>query len=123
MTRTIVSESLDATFAALADPTRRAILARLARGEASVGELAAPFGFSLPTISRHLQVLERARLIAKRKEAAQRRCELRDEPLRQASRWIAGQTRFWESTLDSLAAYAGDEAQAARPTRRRVRRR
>jgi DNA-binding transcriptional ArsR family regulator len=123
MARTIESESLDATFAALADPTRRAILARLARGEASVGELAAPFGFSLPTISRHLQVLERARLIAKRKEAAQRRCELRDEPLRQASRWIASQTRFWESTLDSLEAYAGGEVGAVRPACRQAGRR
>jgi DNA-binding transcriptional ArsR family regulator len=83
-----INESLlDSTFAALADPTRRAILARLA-GDASVGELAEPFEFALPTISRHLKVLERARLIEKRKDASRRHCRLNPEALRQASRWI-----------------------------------
>src|SRR5216683_211118 len=97
---------LDATFAALADPTRRAMLVRLARGEASVGELARPFDFALPTISKHLRVLERARLIEKRKDAAQRRCRLRLEPLNQASQWIRKYTSFWMSTLDSLEQFA-----------------
>ena len=100
---------LDATFAALADPTRRAIVARLAQGDASVGELAEPFQFALPTISRHLKVLEHARLIEKRKDASWRRCRLRPEALQQASRWIENQTLFWESTLDSLEDYAKRE--------------
>jgi len=97
---------LDATFAALADPTRRAMLVQLAHGEASVGELARPFDFALPTISKHLRVLERARLIEKRKDAAQRRCRLRLEPLNQASQWISKYTSFWMSTLDSLEQFA-----------------
>ena len=79
------TDHLSATFAALADPTRRAILARLAAGEASVGELAAPFSMSLPAISKHLRVLERARLIRRRKDAQWRRCTLRPENLRGAA--------------------------------------
>jgi DNA-binding transcriptional ArsR family regulator len=101
--------TLDLTFAALADPTRRAILARLARGEASVGELARPFKFALPTISRHLKVLEDARLIEKRRDASWRRCRLRAQPLRQARSWIDRYASFWESTLDSLEEFAGHE--------------
>src|SRR5262245_24401104 len=100
---------LDATFAALADPTRRAILARLARGDASVSELARPFNFALPTISRHLKVLEHARLIEKKRDASWRRCHLRTEPLRQARNWIDRYTSFWESTLDSLEEFADHE--------------
>lgn len=103
------SETLDATFAALADSTRRAILARLARGEATVNELARPFGLALPTISKHLAVLERAHLIEKRKEAARRRCRLRTTALRDASSWIQKHTLFWESTLDSLEELAAHE--------------
>jgi len=116
-------QRLDSTFAALADPTRRAILARLAHGAASVGELAEPFEFALPTISRHLKVLERARLIEKRKDASRRQCRLRPEALRRASRWIDTYTSFWESTLDSLEEFANREQ--ARPPRlgRRSRRR
>ena len=101
--------ALDTTFAALADPTRRAILARLARGEAPVGELAQPFDFALPTISRHLRVLEEAGLIEKKKDAAWRRCRLRTEPLRAARRWIDKYTSFWEETLDSLEIFATRE--------------
>jgi DNA-binding transcriptional ArsR family regulator len=105
-----INESLlDSTFAALADPTRRAILARLARGDASVGELTEPFEFALPTISRHLKVLERARLIEKRKDTSRRHCRLNSEALRQASRWIDTHTAFWESTLDSLEEFADRE--------------
>jgi DNA-binding transcriptional ArsR family regulator len=114
------TDLLDATFAALADPTRRAILARLAQGEASVGELARPFHFALPTISNHLSVLERARLIEKRKDASRRQCRLQPEPLKQASNWIAKYTLFWESTLDSLENIARREQAARSPTRRRT---
>jgi DNA-binding transcriptional ArsR family regulator len=88
MSATVEDWLLDSTFAALADPTRRAILARLWQGDASVGELAQPFEFALPTISRHLKVLEQARLIEKRKDASRRHCRLRVEPLREASKWM-----------------------------------
>ena len=100
------SETLDATFAALADSTRRSILARLALGEATVNELARPFGLALPTISKHLAVLERAQLIEKRKEASRRRCSLRTAALQDASNWIQKHTLFWESILDSLDEFA-----------------
>ena len=99
------SPSLDATFAALADPTRRAILARLAEGEAPVGELAAPFDISLPAISRHLKVLEGARLISREKDGQWRRCRLRPEPLKEASDWIGRYRRFWEGQFDALTEY------------------
>jgi len=95
---------LDETFAALADPTRRAILARLARGEAAVGDLAAPFKISLPAVSRHLRVLERARLIERRVDAQWRVCRLRPAPLRAAANWIDRYRCFWEQRLDDLAA-------------------
>ena len=94
---------LSTTFAALADPTRRAILARLAGGEAAVGELAAPFDMSLPAVSRHLRVLEEARLIERRVDAQWRMCRLRPQPLKQAVDWIEHYRRFWESSLDRLA--------------------
>jgi DNA-binding transcriptional ArsR family regulator len=97
------ADHLSATFAALADPTRRAILARLAEGEASVGELAAPFAMSLPAVSKHLSVLERARLIRRRKDAQWRRCALRPEGLRAAGDWIGQYERFWTESLDRLA--------------------
>ena len=110
---------LDATFAALADATRRAMLARLAQGEASVNELAQPFRLALPTISKHLAVLERARLIEKRRDATRRLCRMRLEPLNQASEWIATYTSFWASTLDSLEEFAsGDVNPARKPARR-----
>jgi DNA-binding transcriptional ArsR family regulator len=113
---------LDSTFAALADPTRRAILARLARGDASVGELAQPFDFALPTISRHLKVLEQARLIEKRKDASRRHCRLCVEPLKQASKWIDRYASFWESTLESLQDFASSEHRGPRPPPRSRRR-
>jgi len=94
---------LDETFSALADPTRRAILARLARGEAAVGELAKPFAISLPAISRHLRVLERARLIERRVDAQWRVCRLRPQRLRAAADWLDDYRRFWEDSLDRLA--------------------
>ena len=98
------SRDLDATFAALADPTRRAILARLARGEAVVGDLARPFAISLPAISRHLRVLERARLIERRIDAQWRVCRLQPQALRRAASWIDDYRRFWDQRLDKLAA-------------------
>jgi DNA-binding transcriptional ArsR family regulator len=98
-------DSLSVTFSALADPTRRAILARLAKGEASVGELATPFDISLPAVSRHLRVLEDARLIERRVDAQWRLCKLRPEPLKDAVDWIEHYRRFWEASFDNLARY------------------
>jgi DNA-binding transcriptional ArsR family regulator len=106
---------LDATFAALADPTRRAILTRLARGEAAVGDLAEPFAISLPAVSRHLRVLERARLIERRVDAQWRVCRLRPGALRDAAHWIDRYRRFWEERLDDLAALLEEP----RPKRRK----
>src|SRR6186997_199458 len=99
------SNRLDATFLALADPTRRAILARLASGEASVTELAEPFDMSLPAVSKHLKVLERVGLIARNREAQWRRCRLDAAPLRDVSQWIDQYREFWEERLDRLEAY------------------
>lgn len=96
---------LDATFAALADPTRRAIVARLATGEASVLELAAPFAISLPAISRHLKVLEQAGLIARGREAQRRPCRLRTESLAAVSAWVEHTRAAWEARLDRLDDY------------------
>jgi len=114
-------DSLNATFAALSDPTRRAILARLAEGEASVGQLAAPFEMSLPAVSRHLKVLERAKLIEREKDAQWRRCRLRADGLKQASDWIGQYRRFWESQFDALAGYLADVARQERKQRRKKR--
>jgi DNA-binding transcriptional ArsR family regulator len=96
---------LDHTFGALADPTRRAILVRLARGEATVGELAAPFDISLPAVSRHLKVLERAALISNERTGKQRRCRLRPEALTVAQEWLDFNRRFWSGSLDRLASH------------------
>jgi DNA-binding transcriptional ArsR family regulator len=100
-----MTDRLSATFAALADPTRRAILARVATGETSVSELARPFDMSLPAISKHLKVLERAGLIARGREAQWRPCRLKAEPLQDAARWIDDYRRHWEHRLDRLDAY------------------
>jgi len=98
-------DHLDTTFAALADPTRRAILARLASGEASVTELAEPFAMSLPAISKHLKVLERAGLIARGREAQWRPCRLEAGSLKQAADWLEHYRRFWDQSLDRLEDY------------------
>jgi DNA-binding transcriptional ArsR family regulator len=98
-------DPLSQTFSALADPTRRAILARLATGAATVGELAEPFDMSLPAVSRHLKVLTEAGLIERHTEAQWRRCELRGEGMRAAADWIGFYRRFWEKQLDSLDAF------------------
>jgi len=99
------SDQLSATFAALADPTRRAILARLAQGAASVIELAEPFAMSLPAISKHLKVLERAGLIARGREAQWRPCQLEAGPLKDAADWLERYRRFWEQSFDHLEKY------------------
>jgi DNA-binding transcriptional ArsR family regulator len=99
------SASLTTTFSALADPTRRAILARLATGEASVTELAAPFRMSQPAISRHLKVLERAGLISRGREAQWRPARIEAEPLREVADWLAQYRRFWDAQLNSLDQY------------------
>lgn len=93
---------LDATFAALADPTRRAILARLASGEASVMELAEPFAMSQPAISKHLKVLERAGLISRGRDAQRRPCRLEAQPLAAANEWLETYRRFWEGSFQRL---------------------
>ncbi len=100
---------LDATFAALADPTRRAILARLARGEASVKELAEPFAMTQPAISKHLKVLERAGLVERGRDAQRRPCRLVAEPMRVATEWLGGYRRFWEESYDRLDELLGEE--------------
>ncbi|WP_338768750.1 metalloregulator ArsR/SmtB family transcription factor [Massilia sp. METH4] len=99
------TEQLSLTFAALSDPTRRAILARLARGEATVSELAAPFAMTQPAITKHLKVLERAGLISRGRHAQWRPCRLEAAPLREAGGWIAQYRQLWEDRLDRLDDY------------------
>jgi DNA-binding transcriptional ArsR family regulator len=103
--RSPAADDLSATFAALADPTRRAILGRLARGEASVNELAAPFEISLPGISKHLKVLERAGLITRGRQAQRRPCRLEADPLKKVADWVEHYRRFWEERFDRLDEY------------------
>jgi DNA-binding transcriptional ArsR family regulator len=98
-------DPLSSTFSALADPTRRAILARLASGEASVLELAEPFDMSLPAISKHLKVLERAGLISRGRDAQRRPCRLEGEALGEANAWMEQYRRFWEESFDKLGEY------------------
>lgn len=106
-------DTLSTTFAALADPTRRAILARLAKGPATVADLAAPFAISGPAVSRHLRVLEHARLITRGREAQWRPCQLEAGPLREVADWAAGYRQFWEKSFDRLDVYL-EELQAKR---------
>jgi DNA-binding transcriptional ArsR family regulator len=101
----MVDDPLSTTFAALADPTRRAILERLAEGDATVGELAEPFAMSLPAISKHLAVLERAGLITKSRDGQRRHCRITATPLRNATTWLNEYRRHWEANLDSLDTY------------------
>jgi DNA-binding transcriptional ArsR family regulator len=110
------ADPLSATFAALSDPTRRAILARLAQGPATVGELAEPFAISAPAISRHLKVLEHANLIRRVKEAQWRRCRLEPGRLRQAGDWIEQYRGFWEGQFESLAGFIDTLKAGPRPT-------
>jgi DNA-binding transcriptional ArsR family regulator len=99
------TDPLSATFAALADPTRRAILARLASGQASVTELAQPFDVTLPAITKHLKVLERAGLVARSREAQWRPCRLQPQPLREVADWVQQYRTMWEQRLDRLEDY------------------
>ncbi len=118
-------DRLSNTFQALADPTRRAILARLSSGPASVNELAAPFSMSLPAVSKHLKVLERAQLIARGKEAQWRPCELKAAPLKAATDWMEQYRQFWEERFDRLDEYLKElQAQPAKksptPKKKRI---
>jgi DNA-binding transcriptional ArsR family regulator len=116
-------DHLDATFSALADPTRRAILARLIGGEATVSELAQPFAMSLPAVSKHLKVLERAGLISRGREAQWRPCRLQAGPLKDAADWLEAYRRYWEQSFDRLDSYLrevqGQPAQEASDDRRK----
>ena len=99
------TRSLDATFQALADPTRRAIIVALSRGQASVTELARPYRMSLPAVMKHLRVLERAGLVTQKKRGRTRHCRLAPRPLQQAEAWISQYRAFWEGQLDALDRY------------------
>ena len=112
-----MTHDLNTTFAALADPTRRAILGRLASGEASVTELGEPFEMSLPAISKHLKVLERAGLIARGREAQWRPCRLAPGPLKDVSEWLEHYRRFWEESFDRLDDYLRELKGSALKTR------
>ena len=112
------TDALSLTFAALADPTRRAILARLALGETSVTELAAPFEMSMPAVSKHLKVLERAQLISRGREAQRRPCRLDAAPLRGAADWIEDYRQFWEESFDRLDDYLAG-IKSKRPRRKK----
>jgi len=101
----MAADQLSVTFAALADPTRRAILARLSSGEASVGELAAPFDISLPAVTKHLKVLQRAGLISQGRQAQWRPCRLEAAPLKDVADWAEGYRRFWDASYERLDAY------------------
>jgi DNA-binding transcriptional ArsR family regulator len=101
-------DTLSVTLSALADPTRRAILARLARGEATVNEIAKPFDISLPAVSRHLKVLQGAGLISRGREAQWRPCQLESAPLKQVDRWLQKYRKFWEGSFDRMDAYLNE---------------
>jgi DNA-binding transcriptional ArsR family regulator len=108
-------DRLSTIFAALADPTRRAILARLVGGETSVNDLAKPFRMSLPAVSKHLKVLERSGLVARGRRAQWRPCRLRARPLKEAAEWVGGYRRFWEESFDRLEDYLGQLKQKETP--------
>ena len=105
----MVKYNLDRTFAALADPTRRAILARLREGDATVGELAEPFDMSLPAVSKHLKILQQAHLIERRRDGRTQICAVQTAPLQDADEWLAHYRAFWEGSLDSLAQFLDTE--------------
>ena len=112
----MTSNLLDHTFAALSDPTRRAMLARLSRGEASVKDLARPFRISGPAVTKHLKVLQRAGLITRHRHGQWQPCRLRPEPLREAAGWIEHYRQLWEQSFDRLEAYLAEiQAQPAPP--------
>lgn len=112
-------DPLSATFAALADPTRRAILARLSSGEANVTELAQPFAMSQPAISKHLKVLERAGLVTRSRAKQARPCRLQAVPLKEAADWVAYYRTYWEQNFDRLAAHLDELQQQEKPDERK----
>lgn len=116
----VQNDRLSSTFAALADPTRRAILAQLATGEATVSRLAEPFKMSLPAVSKHLRVLERAGLISQGREAQWRPCRLEAAPLKDAADWMAVYRKFWEERFDRLDAYLKDVQAAERGRKKKA---
>lgn len=118
---TMTPDRLSMTFGALADPTRRAILAKLAHGETTVNELAAPFDMSLPAISKHLKVLETAGLIERGREAQWRPCRLKSDALKDASEWIGQYRRFWEESFDRLDGYLAGLQASTKKGKRHVR--
>ena len=115
-------DPLSTTLAALADPTRRAILARLSEGEATVNELAKPFEISLPAVSRHLKVLERAGLISRSREAQWRPCKLEAQSLRAVDDWLSFYRRFWDESFERMAAYINELSQGDGDERTKKRR-
>jgi DNA-binding transcriptional ArsR family regulator len=115
----VSAKRLDATFAALADPTRRAILARLALGETTVMELAEPFTMSQPAISKHLKVLERAGLVSRGRDAQRRPVKLAAKPLAEAARWLEAYRKFWEVRFGALDALLGELQVATKTPRKR----
>jgi DNA-binding transcriptional ArsR family regulator len=117
----VTADPLSSTFAALADPTRRAILARLSKGETAVSELAKPFAMSLPAVTKHLKVLQRAGLISQGRRAQWRPCRLEPRPLREVARWVEQYRQMWEQRLDRLEDYLSElqEAPADKPARKR----
>jgi DNA-binding transcriptional ArsR family regulator len=114
----VALQRLDATFAALADPTRRAILARLARGEASVLELAEPFAMSQPAISKHLKVLERAGLISRGRDGQRRPCRIEAQPLAEADAWLESYRKIWEANFARLDDLLEEMKKAKKPAKR-----
>lgn len=116
------SDVLDMTFAALADPTRRAIIARLASGEATVNELAEPFAMSQPAISRHIAVLERAGLVSRSRDAQRRPCRIEAKPLQDATQWLERYAAFWTANLDRLDAMLNETGIVEKPRAKRNRR-
>lgn len=113
-----MTDALSITLSALADPTRRAILARLSRGEATVNQLAEPFDITLPAISRHLKVLETAGLISRGRDAQWRPCRLEAKPLKQLDGWLGRYRRFWEGSFDRMDAYLQDLQKGERNARK-----
>lgn len=116
----MIADQLTSTFAALADPTRRAILTRLSKGERSVSDLAQPFEMTLPAISKHLKVLEKAGLIERSRTAQYRPCKLNAKPLREAAKWVEQYRQFWEERFDRLDDYLA-EIQDKQPPERKKR--
>ena len=104
------SATLDDTFSALADPTRRAIISKLAKGEASIMEIASPFNMSLPAVSKHIRALEKAGLVARSKRGRVHYCRLNAKPLRDAAKWLVFYQQFWDAKLDSLATFLEEDS-------------